>query len=178
MGGFYQIVRGASTLFSMAERRDFVGERYDARAALLDLFAPMSVVDMYEQYAHNGVARTILTAPLTVVGVRASTYDRKAYENAVNPFLEALGEYESIEEDDGLDEPERERLLANIRATNPLMRDDVREDIAAAVRQIRRDEAKARRAAKDGLEPDSALLSEIARGKAELLERIRSARRR
>ena len=176
MGGFYQIVRGASTLFSMAERRDFVGERYDARAALLDLFAPMSVVDMYEQYAHNGVARTILTAPLTVVGVRASTYDRKAYENAVNPFLEALGEYESIEEDDGLDEPERERLLANIRATNPLMRDGVREDVAAAVRQICKSEARARRAEKAGLEPDSALLSEIARGKSELLEKIRAER--
>ena len=29
-------------------------KKYDARAALLDLFAPMSVVDMYEQYAHNG----------------------------------------------------------------------------------------------------------------------------
>ena len=114
--------------------------------------------------------------PLTVVGVRASTYDRKAYENAVNPFLGALGEYESIEEDDGLDEPERERLLANIRATNPLMRDGVREDVAAAVRQICKSEARARRAEKAGLEPDSALLSEIARGKSELLEKIRAER--
>ena len=51
-----------------------------------------------------------------------------------------------------------------------------REDVAAAVRQIRRDEAKARRAAKDGLEPDSSLLSEIARGKSELLEKIRAER--
>lgn len=52
------------------------------------------------------------------------------------------------------------------------------EDVAATVRQIRKSEARARRAEKAGLEPDSALLSEIARGKAELLERIRSARRR
>ena len=50
------------------------------------------------------------------------------------------------------------------------------EDVAAAVRQIRKSEARARRAAKDGLEPDSSLLSEIARGKSELLEKIRAER--
>ena len=55
-------------------------------------------------------------------------------------------------------------------------RDDVREDIAAAVRQIRKSEARAGRAEKNGLEPDPSLLSEIARGKAELLGKIRAGK--
>lgn len=167
-----------STVISMLERRDFVGEPYGVKAAALDLVAPMSVLDMYEQYAHNGVGRTLFTAPLTLVGARASTYDRKAYENAVNRFLEAKKEFDSIDGDDLLDDAVRKTLLDNIQSSNPLMRDDVRDDIAADIRQIRRDETHARNAEKKGYEPDSSLLSDIERGKAALLEKIRAARRR
>lgn len=167
-----------STVISMLERRDFVGEPYGVKAAALDLVAPMSVLDMYEQYAHNGVGRTLFTAPLTLVGARASTYDRKAYENAVNRFLEAKKEFDSIDGDDLLDETVRKTLLDNIQSSNPLMRDDVRDDIAADIRQIRRDETHARNAEKKGHEPDSSLLSDIDRGKAALLEKIRAARRK
>lgn len=168
-----------STLFSMLEGRDFVGEPYGVKAAALDLVAPMSVLDMYEQYARNGVGRTLFTAPLTLVGARASTYDRKPYENAVNRFLEAKKEFDAIDGDDLIvDETIRKTMLDDIRASNPLMRDEMREDIAADVRQIRRDEARASNAEKKGHEPDSSLLSDIERGKAALLEKIRAARRR
>lgn len=168
-----------STLFSMLEGRDFVGEPYGVKAAVLDLVAPMSVLDMYEQYARNGVGRTLFTAPLTLVGARASTYDRKPYENAVNRFLEAKKEFDAIEEDDRIaNETIRKTMLDDIRASNPLMRDDVREDVAADIRQIRRDEARARNAEKKGHAPDPSLLSDIERGKAALLEKIRAARRK
>lgn len=168
-----------STLFSMLEGRDFVGEPYGVKAAALDLVAPMSVLDMYEQYARNGVGRTLFTAPLTLVGARASTYDRKPYENAVNRFLEAKKEFDAIEEDDRIvNETIRKTMLDDIRASNPLMRDEVREDVAADIRQIRRDEARARNAEKKGHEPDPSLLSDIERGKAALLEKIRTARRK
>lgn len=93
-----------------------------------------------------------------------------------NRFLESKKEYDAIEKDTLLDEANRKLMLDSIVSENPLMRDGVREDIAAAVRQIRRDEAKAGRAEKDGLEPDPSLLSEIARGKAELLGKIRAER--
>ena len=57
------------------------------------------------------------------------------------------------------------------------MREEVREDIAADIAQIRWDEARARRDEKEGLEADASLLADIERGKAKLIEKIRSARR-
>ena len=68
--------------------------------------------------------------------------------------------------------------LDSIVSENPLMREEVREDIAADIAQIRRDETKARKDEKDGNEPNADLLSEIETGKAKLIEKIRSARRR
>ena len=58
------------------------------------------------------------------------------------------------------------------------MRDDVRDEIAADIARIRKDEAKARKDEKEGNEPDAELLSEIETGKRNLIEKIRSARRK
>ena len=58
------------------------------------------------------------------------------------------------------------------------MREEVREDIAADIAQIRRDEARARKDEREGVEPDAGLLSEIETGKAKLIEKIRAARRK
>ena len=44
--------------------------------------------------------------------------------------------------------------------------------------QIRKDEARARKDERDGVEPDATLLSEIETGKAKLIEKIRAARRK
>ena len=68
-------------------------------------------------------------------------------------------------------------MLDSIIAENPLMREEVREDIAADIAQIRKDEAKARKDEREGNEPDADLLSEIEKGKAKIIEKIRAARR-
>ena len=68
-------------------------------------------------------------------------------------------------------------MLDSIVAENPLMRDEVREDIAADIAQIRKDEARARKDEKEGYAADTALLSDIERGKAAILEKIRRSRR-
>lgn len=95
-----------------------------------------------------------------------------------NRFLESKKEYDAIEKDTLLDKANRKLLLDSIVSENPLMREEVREDIAADIAQIRRDETKARKDEKDGNEPDADLLSEIETSKAKLIEKIRSSRRR
>ena len=69
-------------------------------------------------------------------------------------------------------------MLDSNVAENPLMREDVREDIAADIARIRKDEARARKDEKEGNEPGAALLSEIETGKRNLIEKIRAARRK
>lgn len=100
------------------------------------------------------------------------------YRILTQAFSDAKKEYETIEKDTLLDKANRKLLLDSIVSENPLMREEVREDIAADIAQIRRDEAEARKDEKDGNEPDADLLSGIETGKAKLIEKIRSARRR
>lgn len=125
----------------------------------------------------NGVGKSLLTIPFTLLGAGGSTYDRKPYENAVNRFLEAMKEYDSIEADELLDEDTRKMLLESIRSGTPLMRDGVREDIAADITRVRKDEARVRRDEKKGFEQDDSLLSDIEREKAAIIEKIRSKRK-
>ena len=134
------------------------------------MFVPLSLDDVKDQLAQNGVGKSLLTIPLTIAGVRAQTYDRKPYENAVNRFLESKKEFDKIEEDELLDEPTKKLLLDSIRDSNPLMRDEVRWDIDADIKRIRRDEARA--------EKDATLLPDIDNAKAALMEKIRSSRRK
>ena len=111
-------------------------------------------------------------------GIGKGTYRKDDYAILSNRFLDSQKEYDAIEKDELLDERNRKLLLDSIVVENPLMRDGVREDIAADIAQIRRDEARARRDEKEGHEVDASLLSEIERGKAKLIEKIRAARRK
>jgi len=166
-----------SELIAIAEGRDFVGDEYTVGKAVKDAIMPLGVDDISDQFQQNGVGKSLLTIPFTLLGAGGSTYDRKPYENAVNRFLEAMKEYDSIEADELLDEDTRKMLLENIRSGNPLMRDGVREDIAADITRVRKDEARVRRDEKKGFEQDDALLSDIEREKAAIIEKIRSKRK-
>jgi len=166
-----------SEAVSILSGHDYVGDEYTFGKAIVDSTIPLTFTDIYDQLDQNGIGKSIITIAATLLGAGGSTYDRKPYENAVNPFAEALKEYESIEKDEALDEDTREELLENIRTSNPLMRDEVREDIAADLKLIRHDEFLARKNEKRDGEPDTMLLEQIEQDKAKLLERIRSARR-
>ena len=167
-----------SELVSLMEGRDYVGNEYTWKDAAIGAAVPLTFEDVKEQLEQNGIGKSLITIPLSLLGAGGSTYDRKVYENAVNRFLESKKEYDAIEQDHLLDEANRKLMLDSIVSENPLMREEVREDIADDIAQIRRDETKARKDEKDGNEPDADLLSEIETGKAKLIEKIRSARRR
>lgn len=167
-----------SELVSLMEGRDYVGNEYTWKDAAMGAAVPLTFEDVKEQLEQNGIGKSLVTIPLSLLGAGGSTYDRKVYENAVNRFLESKKEYDAIEQDPLLDEANRKLMLDSIVSENPLMREEVREDIAADIAQIRRDETEARKDEKDGNEPDADLLSEIETGKAKLIEKIRSARRR
>lgn len=64
------------------------------------------------------------------------------YRILTQAFSDAKKEYETIEQDPLLDKANRKLLLDSIVSENPLMREEVREDIAADIAQIRRDEAE------------------------------------
>ena len=166
-----------SELAALWEGRDYVGNDYTWKNAVMGAVVPLTFEDMKDQLVQNGVGKSLVTMPLSLLGAGGSTYDRKPYENAVNRFLEAKKEYDAIEKDDLIDERNRKLMLDSIIAGNPLMREGVREDIAADIARIRRDEARARKGAKGGV-PDADLLSGIETGKARLLEKIRTERRR
>ncbi|MGN0847825.1 MAG: zeta toxin family protein [Kiritimatiellia bacterium] len=168
--------------FSALSGKDYAGQDYGAAELLLS-FAPISISDAGRSIYENGIqdrawATAFLGATLTMFGVGKGTYRRDDYRILSNRFLESKKEFDAIDGDDILDEKTRSLLLADISASNPLMRDDVREDIAADIAQIRKDEARVRKDEKKGYDPDESLLAEIEREKAALIEKIRSSRSR
>ena len=171
-----------SNAFSALSGKDYTGQDYGAAELLLS-FAPISLRDAGHSIYENGIedrawATAFLGAGLTMFGIGKGTYRKDDYAILSNRFLDSQKEYDAIEKDELLDERNRKLLLDSIVVENPLMRDGVREDIAADIAQIRRDEARARRDEKEGHEVDASLLSEIERGKAKLIEKIRAARRK
>ena len=166
-----------SELAALWEGRDYVGEDYTWKNAVMSAVVPLTFEDMKDQLIQNGVGKSLVTMPLSLLGAGGSTYDRKPYENIVNRFLESKKEYDAIDNDDLIDDQNKRLMLDSIVAENPLMRDEVREDIAADIAQIRKDEARARKDEKEGYAADTALLSDIERGKAAILEKIRRSRR-
>ncbi|MBQ7190568.1 MAG: hypothetical protein IJR99_14265 [Kiritimatiellae bacterium] len=165
-----------SELAALWEGRDFVGEEYTLGKAVQGMLVPLTFEDVKDQFEQNGIGKTLVTAPLSLLGAGGSTYDRKPYENAVNRFLESKKEFDTIEVDELLDESNRKMLLDSIRSDDPLMRDDVREDIAADIARIRKDEARVRKDEGEGREADESLLSEIEKEKAALIGKIRARR--
>lgn len=171
-----------SNAFSALSGKDYTGQDYGAAELLLS-FAPISLRDAGHSIYENGIedrawATAFLGAGLTMFGIGKGTYRKDDYAILSNRFLDSKREYDAIEKDELLDEQNRRLLLDSIVAENPLMREGVREDIAADIAQIRRDEARAMRDEKEGHEVDASLLSDIERGKAKLIEKIRAERRK
>ena len=170
-----------SNFFSWMSGKDYTGQDYGALELLLS-FAPISLREAGKSIYENGIedrawGTAVLGAVLTMFGVGKGTYRKDDYKLLTNRFLEAMKEYDSIEADELLDEDTRKMLLESIRSGNPLMRDGVREDIAADITRVRKDEARVRRDEKKGFEQDDSLLSDIEREKAAIIEKIRSKRK-
>ncbi len=170
-----------SNLFSALSGKDYTGQDYGAAELLLS-FAPISLRDAGKSIYENGIedrewGTAFLGAGLTMFGIGKGTYRKDDYKILTNRFLESKKEYDAIDNDDLIDDQNKRLMLDSIVAGNPLMRDEVREDIAADIAQIRKDEARARKDEKEGYEADTALLSDIERGKAVILEKIRRLRR-
>lgn len=171
-----------SNVFSAMSGKDYTGQDYGAGELLLS-FAPISLREAGKSIYENGIedrawGTAFLGAALTMFGVGKGTYRKDDYAVLSNRFLESKKEYDAIDKDDIIDDANRKVMLDSIIAENPLMRDEVREDIAADIAQIRKDEARARKDEREGVEPDADLLSEIETGKAKLIEKIRAARRK
>ena len=171
-----------SNVFSAMSGKDYTGQDYGASELLLS-FAPISLREAGKSIYENGIedrawGTAFLGAALTMFGVGKGTYRKDDYAVLSNRFLESKKEYDAIDKDDLIDDANRKVMLDSIIAENPLMRDEVREDIAADIAQIRKDEARVRKDEREGIEPDVALLSEIETGKAKLIEKIRAARRK
>ena len=171
-----------SNVFSAMSGKDYTGQDYGAGELLLS-FAPISLREAGKSIYENGIedrawSTAFLGAALTMFGVGKGTYRKDDYAVLSNRFLESKKEYDAIDKDDLIDDANRKVMLDSIIAENPLMRDEVREDIAADIAQIRKDEARARKDEREGVEPDADLLSEIETGKAKLIEKIRAARRK
>ena len=171
-----------SNAFSAMSGKDYTGQDYGAAELLLS-FAPISLRDAGKSIYENGIedrawGTAFLGAGLTMFGIGKGTYRKDDYAILSNRFLESKKEFDAIESDDLIDEGNKKLMLDSIVSENPLMRDEVRDEIAADIARIRKDEAKARKDEKEGNEPDADLLSEIETGKAKLLEKIRAARRK
>ncbi|MGN0844455.1 MAG: hypothetical protein ACI4QT_04450, partial [Kiritimatiellia bacterium] len=171
-----------SNFFSALSGKDYTGQDYGAAELLLS-FAPISLREAGKAIYENGVedrawGAAFLGAALTMFGIGKGTYRKDDYTLLSNRFLESKKEFDKIENDDLLDEQYRKTLLDSIRDADPLMRDDVREDIAADIAQIRKDETRARKDEKEGREADVLLLSEINQEKSALIEKIRRSRRK
>ena len=78
-----------STIGSLIEGKDFVGDDYTPGKMVREMLMPLTFDDVKDQIVQNGVGKSLVTVPLTLLGAGGSTYDRKPYENAVNRFLEA-----------------------------------------------------------------------------------------
>lgn len=83
----------ASTAIAMYTGKDYVGQEFTWKDAATNLAIPLSFDDIKDQFRQNGFSKSLVTAPLTILGAGGSTYDRYTYDNAVNRFLENKDEY-------------------------------------------------------------------------------------
>ena len=165
-----------SELVSLMEGHDYVGNEYTWKDAVMGAAVPLTFEDVKEQLEQNGIGKSLVTIPLSLLGAGGSTYDRKVYENAVNPFMEAKKTYDAVTDDGDLNESERRDKLSRLKAANPLLGDGIRDRIASETATIRRLEANERKVAAIAGEPNADLEAEIARRKTDLLKLIRDNR--
>lgn len=78
----------ASTAVAMWTGKDYVGKEFTWKDAVTSLVVPLSFEDIKDQFEQNGLGKSLVTAPLTILGAGGSTYDRYPYDNAVNRFKE------------------------------------------------------------------------------------------
>ena len=135
-------------------------------------------IDIKDQIVQNGVGKSLVTVPLTLLGAGGSTYDCKPYENAVKRFLEEKKAYDAISKDAEITQAERKELLDGMKSESPLMADSMRGDIDARIKAVNRLERKAKDIEKRGGTPMASLTTEIERQKAILLDKIRRSRRK
>ena len=167
-----------STVASLWNGKDFVGDEYGVGKMTQEMLVPLTFEDVKDQIVQNGVGKSLLTVPLTLLGAGGSTYDRKPYENAVNRFLEEKKAYDAISKDAELTQTERKELLDGMKSESPLMADSVRGDIDARIKSVNRLERKAKDIEKKGGTPTASLTNEIERQKSILLDKIRRSRRK
>ena len=126
-----------SELAALWEGRDYVGDDYTWKKAVLGAVVPLTFEDIKDQIVQNGVGKSLVTVPLSLLGAGGSTYDRKDdYKILSNKFREDYKEVENILKDPMLDESEKEELIENIRTSNPLMKPEVAAAIIGHVRQV------------------------------------------
>ena len=166
----------ASTITALWDGKDYVGEEYGAGKMVREMLVPLTFEDVKDQIVQNGVGKSLVTVPLSILGAGGSTYDRKPYENAVNRFLEAKKEYDTIGADQSLEKDERDSILVGLRKSNPLMRDEVREKISARVKRLKSWESKAKKVQKTG-KSSAEIDAEIEKEKENILNMIRAARK-
>ena len=167
-----------SELVSLIEGRDYVGNEYTWKDAAMGAAVPLTFEDVKEQLEQNGIGKSLITIPLSLLGASGSTYDRKAYENAVNRFLESKKEYDAIEQDPLIDKENKKLVLDSIVAENPLMEKSIRVDVAARIEYVKNLESKVRKAESGGRAPSADFLATIKGLESEIIEKIRAARRR
>ena len=139
----------ASTVTALWEGKDYVGEEYGVGKAIKELVLPLTFEDVKDQLEQNGVGKSLVTVPLSILGAGGSTYDRKPYENAVNRFLEKKDGFAP----------------------------DVRGRIEAKVKAAKRLESEAEKLEKNGRPVPQSLADRIEELKSGALSLIREARR-
>ena len=126
-----------SELAALWEGRDYVGDDYTWKKAVLGAVVPLTFEDMYDQLKQNGVGASLVTIPLSLLGAGGSTYDRKDdYKILSNQFREDYKEAESILKDPLLDQSDKDALIENIRLSNPLMKAENAGEISRRISAI------------------------------------------
>lgn len=165
-----------STAYAISEGKNFVGEEYTLKRALTDAFVPLTFEDIAEQIEQNGIGRSLVTIPFSLLGAGGGTYDRKVYENAINAYKEARKEMEAIRNDATLDYAERRQQIEAIQNSNRLMDPKVSGKIDFYLKAIRSDEKIITTLEKDmQLRSARGSSSEVLKG---LAERIQKANER
>lgn len=139
-----------SELVSLMEGRDYVGNEYTWKDAAMGAAVPLTFEDVKEQLEQNGIGKSLVTIPLSLLGAGGSTYDRKVYENAVNRFLESKKEYDAIEQDPLLETKHKKSILDEMRVSNPLLADKVRLDVEDEIKEVKKSESELKKMREDG----------------------------
>ena len=139
---------------------------------------PLTFEDMKDQLIQNGVGKSLVTMPLSLLGAGGSTYDRKPYENMVNSFKDFLRQYEEKRNDMQIDRKYKDVILEEMRQTHPLLKNEVRGRISALISQVGRNERLLKDLRKRGASDAKAaeIEARIEEGKKAVMEIMRQNR--